>query len=448
MRILIVGAGTIGTRLAAVLVGEGHDVVLVDSDAGRQARLDGTIDCQLVTGLATSPRTLEEAGIRGCDVMIAVTGVDEVNMVACRLAEHYGVAQRLARLRMPEYTGAKPPVPLAFLGIHAVFSPEGLAVDLVERVIATPGAVEAVDFADGRLALRGFMVTAGHPLLNGTLAEISSLLPDGCRVLARKRGDQAVIPGGADRLAADDIIYLLGPRAQVAAMSALFAPDSRPARSVVIFGAGIMGVELARRLAPHMQRVVLFGPDPTRARRAAELLDPLGVEVVEGSVLDLDLLRHVGVERADHLVTLSDDDENNLMAALLYRKHGQGLPILMTQKNHYAEMFELLGFPVVIEPRALATGAILRFLRGGTITALARLHHDDVDVIEAHLTEASRLVGRPLNRLRPPGGLRVVAVIGTDQVAVPDGNTVLAAGDRVLVTIDSTAGAEARRWVR
>jgi trk system potassium uptake protein TrkA len=230
-------------------------------------------------------------------------------------------------------------------------------------------------------------------------------------------------------------------------MSALFAPGAVAARTVLIFGATIMGVELARRLRRFVPRVVVFGPNPQRARRAAELLDPLGIEVIEGSVLDVDLLRRVGVEQADHLVTLSDDDENNLMAALLYRKHGKGMPLLMTQKNHYAEMFEMLGFPVVIEPRALATGAILRFLRGGTIVALARLHHDDAEMIEARLTAESPLVGRPLAQLRPPGGMRVAAVLGTT-VTVPDRNTVLRAGDRVLVVVDAAAGNQIRRWLR
>lgn len=447
MRTIIVGAGTIGQNLATALVAERHQVILIDSDGERQARLDGTIDCRLVTGHGGSPTALAAAGVAGCDLLIAVTGSDEVNLVACRIAQHFGVGRRIARLRAPDFHGTHPRVPLAEFGIDAAFSPEGLAVDLAYRVIVTPGAVEAADFADGRLALRGFVLAAGHPLLAGTLAEVSGGLPQGCRILARRRGDQALIPGGSDRLQDGDVVYVLGPASQVPAMSALFAPGRKAAESVVVFGAGIMGVELCRRLAGRVRRTVLFGPDPNRARRAAEQLDQLGVEVIEGSVLDLDLLRRVGVERADHLVTLSDDDENNLMAALLYRKYGHGTPILMTQKNHYAEMFEMLGFPMVIEPRAMATSSILRFLRGGAITAFTRLHHDDVDVIEARLTAASPLVGRALGELRPPGGMRVAAIIG-DEVAIPDGHTVLTAGSRVLVAIQSAAGPEIRRWVR
>lgn len=447
MRILIVGAGSIGVNLAASLIGEGHSVVLLDNDAERQARLDGTIDCRLVTGSATSPAVLEEAGIGSCALVVAVTGADEVNMVVCRMAQHYGVPRRLARLRSPDFSAPVPRVPLDHLGIDASFSPEGLAVDLAEKVIATPGSVEAADFADGKLALRGFPVPAGHGLLIGPLEQVGPLLPPQCQVIAIKRGGQVLIPGGHDHLEAGDTAYLLGPPEQVPAMSALFAPGAVAARTVLIFGATIMGVELARRLRRFVPRVVVFGPNPQRARRAAELLDPLGIEVIEGSVLDVDLLRRVGVEQADHLVTLSDDDENNLMAALLYRKHGKGMPLLMTQKNHYAEMFEMLGFPVVIEPRALATGAILRFLRGGTIVALARLHHDDAEMIEARLTAESPLVGRPLAQLRPPGGMRVAAVLGTT-VTVPDRNTVLRAGDRVLVVVDAAAGNQIRRWLR
>lgn len=448
MRTLIVGAGTIGVNLATHLVSEGHDVVLIDQDAERQARLDGSIDCQVLTGAGTSPKMLEAAGIRRCDVVIAVTATDEVNIVVCRLAEHYGVRQRLARLRMTDFSGDTPLVPLGFLGITAAFSPERLAVEFSERIIATPGAIEAADFADGRLALRGFTVPPNHPLLQGTLATVGKHLPPGCRIIARKRGDQATVPGGADILEAGDTAYVLGPTEAVPAMSHFFVPDARKARSVVIFGAGIMGVELARRLRPHLQRVVLFGPDRERARRAAEILDPLGVEVIAGSVLDLDLMRQVGVEHADHLVTLSDDDENNLMAALLYRKHGRGIPILMTQKNQYAEMFEMLGFPTVIEPRALATSAILRFLHGGALTALARLHRDDVDVIETQLTSTSPLLGKPLHQIRPPGGLRVAAVIGSEAVSIPNGDTTLHHGDRVLLVLNSIAGGEARRWLR
>jgi trk system potassium uptake protein TrkA len=266
-------------------------------------------------------------------------------------------------------------------------------------------------------------------------------------VVAIKRGQQASIPTGTDRLLAGDVAYLLAPQAQVAALAALYAPGRERAKTVVIFGAGIMGVELARRLQPVVERIVVFAPDPKRARDAAIALDPLGIEVVGGSVLDLDLLRRVGVEDADYLVTLSDDDENNLMAALLCRQRSRATPILMTQKNHYAEMFEMLGFPVVIEPRALAIGAILRYLRGASIVALTRLHHDDIEMIETTLSAGSPLVGRPLMKLHPPTGMRVVAVIDAAGPQVATGTTQLAAGMRVVIAIDSARGRVVRRWL-
>ena len=445
MRILVVGAGNIGVKVAGSLAGEGHDVVLLDHNAERLAQLDGSIDCQLLAGNVTSPSVLAEAQLRGCGLVVAVTGSDEVNLVVCRLAQLHGVPKRLARLRNPELGGRHPAISPTDLGVDAAFSPEGMAVDLVEQIIAIPGAVESASFADGRLALLGFPVPAG-PFV-GLLTEVGPRLPSGCQVVALKRGKQAIVPSGADQLQVGDIAYILAPKRLVAELSRLFAPRTGPARTVVIFGAGVMGVELARRLQPSVRRIVLFGPDPQRAHAAAVQLNPLGIEVVEGSVLDLDLLRRVGVEDADYLVTLSDDVENNLMAALLCRQRSRATPILMTQKNHYAEMFEELGFPVVIEPRALAIGAILRFLRGGSILALARLHHDDVEVLEATLTAASPLVGRPLAKVRPPAGMRIAAVIDARGPVVATGSTELVAGQRVVIAIDNAAGHQVRRWL-
>ncbi|MBA2479715.1 MAG: Trk system potassium transporter TrkA [Planctomycetes bacterium] len=444
MRILVVGSGSIGVKVAGSLVEEGHDVVLLDHSSLRQAQLDGSIDCQLVTGNATSPSVLTDI-LRGCGLVVAVTGSDEVNLVVCRLAQLQGVPTRLARLRNPEFTGPRPAVDPKDLGVDAVFSPEGMAVDLVERVIAAPGAVEAASFADGRLSLLGFPVLSGAFV--GPLSEVGARLPEGCQVVALKRGAQALIPSGADHLAVGDVAYVLGPSAQAGELTRALAPGRTAARTVVIFGARMMGIELAQRLRRTVRRVVMFSPDPTRAQAAAIILDPLGIEVIEGSVLDLDLLRGAGVEDADYLVTLSDDDENNLMAALLCRQRTRATPILMTQKNQYVEIFELLGFPLVIEPRALATSAILRFLRGGPILALARLHHDDIEVIELSLGADSPLVGRPLGQIRPPVGMRVAAVVDQRSAAVATGRTVLTAGQRVVIVVDSAVGRDVRRWL-
>lgn len=444
MRIVVVGSGSIGVKLAASLVEEGHDVVLLDRNPQRQAQLDGSIDCQLATGNATSPSVLADA-LRGCGLVVAVTGSDEVNLVVCRLAQLLGVPTRLARLRDPEFTRERPTVDPREFGVDAVFSPEGMAVDLVERVIAAPGAVEAASFADGRLSLLGFPVIAG-PLVGG-LDEIGARLPHGCQVVAVKRGAQALIPSGGDNLQVGDVAYVLGPSGLSGELSRAFAPGRDAARTVVIFGARLMGIELARRLKRTVRRVVMFSPDPARAQAAAIVLDPLGIEVIEGSVLDLDLLRRTGVEEADYLVTLSDDDENNLMAALLCRQRTRATPILMTQKNQYVELFELLGFPLVVEPRALATGAILRFLRGGPVLALARLHHDDVEVIELSLVASSPLVGRPLDEIRPPAGMRVAAVIDPQGAETVTGRTVLTAGQRVVIIVDSALGRGVRRWL-
>lgn len=442
MRILIAGAGTIGTNLAMALVKDGQDVVVVDTDPAKLARIESAADCQTVVGSAISPALMEEAGIRRTDLVVAVTESDPVNMTVCRLAEHYGVPRKVARIRNPEFADPECPVPASQFGIDHVISPEGIAVALIERLVACPGATEAVDFEQGRIVLRALVVTEESPLAGQPLSAIRQNCQGDFVAAAIRRGTRVIVPQGADQLRVGDTVYIVTEPELLEALGRLFDPNRRSARKVVVFGAGVMGTELATRLKRSVKHVVLVEPDATRARVAADHLDARGVEVLHGSALDDDLLARMGVDSVDFFFALTDDDENNLMSALLYRKYAGGTPVVLTNKSHYVDIFELMDLNIVINPRLLAVSAILRYLRGGLVVSVAKLHREEAEVLEFKVEQGSPVAKGALKSVRMPKGTVIAAVVRSQDLVIPRGETRIAAGDRVLVFTDGRSGAQ------
>lgn len=449
MRVLIAGAGTIGYHLAASLAAEGHDVVVTDPSPERLAKLENSVDCQLVTGSAFSPLILESIQIRSTDLVIAVTESDATNMVICRLADFYGVPEKMARVRDLELANENGIIPTEHFGIDHIISPELLTVEHVERLVLSPGATEAMDFEKGRIALRALVVSEDSTIAGDSIAAIKAAMPGDWLLAAIRRGSKVFVPHGTDQLRLGDTAYIIAAAEAIKEVLPAFDPEIRPIRSALIFGAGVAGLELARRLSKRLKRVVLMEPEAARAAYAAIELDSTGVEVLHGSALDEALLLRNGMDRADVFVGISPDDENNFVGALLFRKLGNGgNPIVVTSQPHYLEVLESVDLDLCINPRLLAVNAILRYLRGGSVLSVARLRDEDAEIVEFKLSTSSPVVGKALKDLRLPGGALITAVLRGNDVHIPGGNFVMAAEDRVLVFSESGSGNALRNFFR
>lgn len=449
MRILIAGAGTIGSNLAQALTGEGQEVVVVDPQEERLEGLANSVDCQLVHGSALSPELLENAGIRHTDLVVAVTESDAVNVTVCRLADYYRVPEKMARVRDPELADPDCPVPPEHFGIDHLISPERLTVDHIEQLLSCPGAREAVDFERGRILLRAFLVGEESALAGERVMTIKrQLLPGDYLLAAIRRAGAVRVPKGDSQLRLGDTVYVIAGPEELPRLVKAFNPEARPVRSALVYGAGTAGVALCRRLAERLRRVVLVEPDARRAQRAADELDPLGVEVMHGTALDEDLLTRLGADRIERFVGISDDDEENTMGALLFRKYGGGEPVVVTSRSHYLDILESVDLDLTINPRALAVSALLRHIRGSTVLSVAKLRREDAEVVEFRVAAGSRLTTRPLKDQRLPGGVLVAAVLRGNALAIPGGEYQIAAGDRVLLFSDGRHGQDLGRLVR
>ncbi len=437
MRILIAGAGTIGVNLAASLAREGQEVVVIDTDESRLESLQSRVDCQTRTANATSPLVLEEMGIRHTDLVVAVTQSDAENLMICQLAEFYRVREKLARVRNPEFFDPESIIPSTHFGVDHFISPEGISVDQMERLVRCPGSTEAIDFAQHRFYLRALPVSDDCPLAGEQLMTVHRKLGRGFLIAAIRRGSRMLIPQGQETLRIGDSVYIATTPENIDHLTKAFVPQARPAHKVVIFGAGVTGVELARRLSSFLQRVILLDDDPSRARHAAEILDPLGVEVLQGSALDEALLARCHIETADFFIALSDDEEENFMGALLSRKYTRGIPIVLTNQPHYVDIFEQAGLDIVINPRLLAVSAILRHIRSHAVMSVAKLYREETEILEFKVPAKSPITREPLRGFTmAQRGFLVMAVLRGRELVIPGGDYQVAPGDRVLVLAD------------
>ena len=437
MRLLIAGAGTIGYHLAASLASEELDVVVIDPDEQRLTNLINTVDCQTVAGNAMSPSQLEEIGIERFDLIVAVTNRDAINMIICRLAAHYGVPHKLARLRDPELSDPSCPVPLAHFGVDQVISPEGITVHHIESLIRCPGAREAMDFENGKIALRAFVVTEESSIAGLNLIELRQQLAGEYLVGGIRRGNRTVIPDGSTTLRVGDTVYIVANPNDLSRLATTFDPSAKPAYKVIISGADITGVLLARRLATSGIKVSLIERDERTAQKAAQELDPIGVEVLHGDPLNIELLLRCHPEAADFFVALTGEDELNLMSALLFRKYSTGRPIVMTQQPHHIDILESVDLDVIVNPRLLAVSSILRHIRSGMVLSVAKLGTEDAEVIELRASANCRMSKRPLREMKLPKGILVLGAMRKGELHLASGNFHVQAGDHVLLFVAS-----------
>ncbi len=427
MRITIVGGGEIGFALSQALSIE-HEVFVVDHAAEVAERFEA-LDVQFVRGRATSPGVLERAGVAQADVLVACTGLDEVNIVACAIASKLGQPRAFCFVSREEFLGLHDDKGLAQFGIDRVVWPEAQLASDIERIIRVPGALDAETFVDGAIQMVEYRLDDGSALPGRRIAELH--LPHGSLIVAVRRGDSVFIPRGESTLALGDRVVVMGtPDAlRDVTQRVTRVTDARRQR-VTIIGGGAVGLRIAEHLeTDDAADVTLVESDPRRGEMIAGRLRR--TLVLNGDGTDLELLESEDVGRSDVLVSVINNDERNLFASLLGRQLGVRRIITRVSKRANLRLFEHVGIDVAISARGAAVASVLHQIHGGTTRLLAVVEQGAGRILELDIPGG--YVSRPLHDLAPPLKRIVVAIVREGQVIIPRGTDRIQAGDRLIV---------------
>ena len=437
MRIVVVGAGKLGYSIAELLSKEQFDVVVIDHDEAQLEPVRNTLDVLTVAANGASPITMDDVDVRGADILIAVTASDEVNMVACILAKKHGITHTAARIRDMQFISEARDYLKQNFDIDLMLNPELIMAYEINRILMTPAALNVEDFAHGKIRLFETKVQRHSPLAKIPFKDIH--LPRGVLAGMIFRDHRMIIPHGDDCLLPHDNAYFIGIPEEIEKFSQSFVQrDAKKLHRVVIIGAGRTGRALALLLEAQGVHVKVIDKDAERCRMMAEKLSD-GLAIC-GDGTDIDLLMEEGVADADVVVCLTEDDKLNLMLALLARhlSKNRTKTVVRVSRNEYVELMEKVGVNIVLSSRLLPASEVLAFARRGGVVSVSLLEGAKAEAVEVIVQEGAPVAGKPLKDARLPRECLVCAYVRAGEAAIPNGDTALATGDRVILFVQTS----------
>jgi len=430
VRITIIGAGKVGSEIARRLAEDNHDIVVIDRDEAKLAKIEQQMDVMVVKGNASSASVLKLPEVLQSDLVAAVTNSDEVNMIACMMAKKLGVPRTVARIRDPVYARDLV-VSKEDLGLDLIVNPEYSAALEIARLLTVSLPVHTEPFADGKVQMADVTVDDSHRhVINKRLMDIN--VPDSCLIVGISRKGQMIVPGGHDTIMPGDTLYLIGHVDSVNKFAAkLKRKRHQKTTNVMILGGGRIGFYLGEKLCSLGLKPKIIEQDPEKCRDLAERLPEALILQADGS--DIELLKREGIRETDGFVAVTGLDEENLLISLLAKQLGAKQVIAKVSRPSYTSLIEQLGVDAAISPRLIMASAILRYIRGGRLLSLVLLLNGQAEVVELILHPDSRTVGKPLSKLGLPKGIIIGAIKRGNQIIIPKGDVVLNGNDRLVV---------------
>ncbi|MCH9764804.1 MAG: Trk system potassium transporter TrkA [Alphaproteobacteria bacterium] len=437
MKVIICGAGQVGSGIAERLAAEGNDISIIDANVQLVERANDVLEVRALRGNGAHPDVLERAGAREADMLIAVTLHDEVNMVACQVAHTlFDIPTKIARVRSQTYLSD--PWSKLFsrdsMAIDFIISPEIEVGNMVMRRLETPGAFETASFGDGHITLLGISCDAECPLIDTPLEQLSELFPDLPAVaVAIVRDDRLIVPHSSDQIHEGDGVYVITPSDQTARVLQVFGHEETQARRIVIAGGGNIGFYIAKAFeaADPNLRLKIVEADHNRAMAIAEQLQ--SSVVLNGSALNEDLLREADISAADTLVAVTNDDQVNLLTSALAKQLGCGSSFCLINSPNYMSMVRSLNIDAFINPRATTVSRVLQHVRRGRIRGVHSVLDGAGEVIEAEVLETAPIVGKPIKEIDVGDGVRLGCILRDGTTIIPKGATELLVKDRVVL---------------
>jgi len=437
MKVIVCGAGQVGFNIARHLAMENNDVVVIDNSPELVKRVRDTLDAKGMIGHAASPDILEEAGAMDADLIIAVTFSDEVNMVACQVAHSlFNIPTKIARVRQqfyldPMWANLFSPENLP---IDVIISPEMEVARAIHRRLRAPGAFEMIPLVDDKVRLLGVRCEDDCPIVNTPLRQLTQLFPElNIVIIGIMRNNKAIMPNSNDQMLPGDEVYFVVDSEQVRRAMSVFGHEEPEARRMVIFGGGNIGMFLAQEIERDSSGVNLKIVESNK-KRAEIIIGGLDKAIViNGDILDPVILDEANVASAEAVIAVTNDDETNILSALLARQYGCQRTISLINKITYEPLFGTLGIDVAVSPRNITISTILQHVRRGRIHAVHTLREGFGELIEAEALDTSDLVGQPLRDVKLPKGVIVGAIVRDGEVICPRGGTIVETKDRVVL---------------
>lgn len=437
MRTIICGAGQVGFNIASYLAREKNDVTVIDVKRDLIAQVNEEMDATGIVGQAADPDVLKHAGAEDADMIIAVTHMDEVNMVACQVAHSlFNIPKKVARIRQkgfldPAWANL---FSRAHMPIDVIISPEReVALNILQR-LKIPGTTEVISLLDGRAYCVSVICEKNCPILNTPLGQLRDLFPElKIKVMMINSDGKWKIPDiNSQFFPGDEVTFVVSTDHLKRALE-VFGHEEKESDNILIIGGGNIGTQLALAIHEAYNKINLkiIEANPTKARMLSELF-PKDI-VLNGDGLDKKMLLEAGIEKVETVIAVTNDDEVNILSALIAREYADPRTITLVNKEVYSNLIPALQINAIVSPRIITASTIMKHVRRGRVHAVHDLRGAEAELLEARASEACRIINTPLERLNLPGGIVIAMIMRGDEIIVPDKSTVVLPDDLVVV---------------
>ena len=437
MRVIICGAGLVGYSIASYLSRENNDITVIDHNPEMIARINSELDVNGIVGSAISPAVLQAAGANDADMIIAVADRDELNMVACQVAHSlFNVPKKIARVRDQVFLE---PVwsnlfSRAHMPIDVIISPEIEIAKAVEKRLSVPGTTSVISLSNGNLFLCGVLCNQDCPIVNTQMKQLSTLFPDmQAKIVLVLRNGKPFIPKADDQLLIGDEAYFVSEKKYLPRVLKSFGHEENKARNVILVGGGNIGLCLIERLrrADEKINIKIIEHDKERAQYLSETLED--TTIINASGLERQILEEAGIDKAETLIAVTNNDETNILACLLAQQYGCDRVVPLVNKGSYNNLTASLGLGVIVSPKAITVSTVMKHIRRGRIKAVHNMPGNYAEILEIEVSDSLPFLNSAIGSIDFPDGVFVCAMERDGKVIMVDKKTVIKANDRIVI---------------
>lgn len=437
MKIIILGAGQVGSSVAANLCSEANDITVIDRNPAVLRNLQERLDLKTINGSGSHPSALDQAGAQDADMIIAVTNSDETNMVACQVAyTMFHTPMKIARVRNSEYLNSAGFFAQEAMPVDVLISPEQVVTEYIARLISLPGALQVLDFAGGRVQMVAIKITGQNVLAHEPIGKLGRFLPQvEFRVVSIFREGQVVIPDGKTQIQGQDEVFIIGAPKHIKSLLRLTKQTDKSVKRIIIAGGGNIGRHLAKRLENTYQVKVIELSTETAHKAAEELNNAV---VLNGDAADEELLIEENIEDADIFCALTNADEANIISCMLAKRLGARKVMALINRAAYVDLVQSNVIDIAISPQQATIGSLLAHVRRGDVVVVHSLRRGAAEAIEAVAhgdKTTSDVVGRSIAEIMLPPDTSIGAIVRDDEVIIAHHDTVIASEDHVILLV-------------